>query len=90
MFEDLAAPARAEVVPAEFLLQQLVAVNDPDAPLHLRLGWEASAALTHGPERSVRRCGRDWSWRTVLSGIGVWRRDTGGAGEVQWLFLGTI
>ena len=50
------APARAagaEVVAAEFLDEQLVAVNDPHAPFDVGLGREAAAALAHWFEKKA-------------------------------------
>ena len=40
--------ARAEIVPSELLFEELIAVNNSDAPLHLRIGREASVAFAAG------------------------------------------
>ena len=43
--EPLSAATRTEIIATELVFQQLVTVNDADAPLHVRLGRESLAPL---------------------------------------------
>jgi hypothetical protein len=47
------AAAWARIVPAELLLQQLIAMDDAKADLHVSLGWVASATLAYRLEKTV-------------------------------------
>jgi hypothetical protein len=59
MLEHLAAATWAEIVSAEFFFQQLIAVNNADAPLYHRFGRKTATPLTHGLERNVPRVDRN-------------------------------
>ncbi|HVJ62611.1 MAG TPA: hypothetical protein VM555_07850, partial [Tahibacter sp.] len=56
--KSLTRTAGARVFAAQFFGQHLVAVNDPDSALDLRLGRESAASLATDLETSpvVRRC----------------------------------
>jgi hypothetical protein len=60
--EPLSAAARAEIVPPEFLLKQLIAVDEADANLHVRFGRVSSTPFVHWLERigSLLDSSRTW------------------------------
>jgi len=69
LLKTLDGTARAKVVPAEFLLQQFLAMDEPLAVFHLSFGWEAPTTLTHRlKSKAVRRIGFDasFAWHTSL------------------------
>ena len=66
LLEPPAGAARAEIVPAELLFQQLVAMHDPLAPLDLGLRREAPAALAHRFEKNGSSWGKSWSMIRLL------------------------
>ena len=68
--EPLAATARAEVVAAELLLQQLVAMDEANADLHVRFRGIASPTLAHWLEKRVL-LGFGGTWDTSFEfGVG--------------------
>jgi hypothetical protein len=60
--------AGAGVVSAEFLEQFLVAVDDPDAALDVRLGWVALAAFAAHFKSRNPRGGSSWCPPGLLAG----------------------
>ena len=67
--EPLAALAGTEIVAAEFLLQQLVAVDDSQSPFDLRLGRESPPAFAHRLKRNTVGRSCVLPWVTLLSRI---------------------
>jgi hypothetical protein len=69
LLEALAGTTGAELVSADLLQEFLVAVDDPDATLHLRLGRKAFASFAHRLEKNDR-CSRScWSMIHHLSWV---------------------
>jgi len=52
--ELLPGAARAEVIPPEFLFEQLVSVDDADSAFDAGLGGKSFAALAHRLEKNGR------------------------------------
>jgi hypothetical protein len=52
LLEAFARAARAKVVAAELFIEQLVAVDDADAPFDLPLGGESPAPFVHRLEKN--------------------------------------
>jgi hypothetical protein len=66
-FEPLAGAARAEVLAAQLFVQQLVAMDDANPPLDVRLGREAIPPFAHRFEKTAVRQRRASAWDTFLS-----------------------
>ena len=54
--------ARARIVSAKFFDEFLIAMYDPEAALHVRLGWESFAALANALERRIGWCCLGIAW----------------------------
>jgi len=78
-FEQPPRAAGAEVVAAELLFEQLVAMHDPHAAFYGRLGGIAATALAHRLKTTLRRRGHHFGHVVVF-----WPCDTSCSGELRW------
>jgi hypothetical protein len=64
LLEELAGSTRTQIVSAQLLFEQLVAVNHPHAPFDLPFRRESMPPFAHGFERTPVLRGHGIAWHT--------------------------
>ena len=83
--EESAGPAWTEIISAQFLFQELVAVDDPHASSDVRFRRISSTPFAHRLERIPVRRSRGPAWDTSNSQMTIQHRSTREAGHLPLL-----